>query len=187
LVVRHPADHTAEHYRAFGRRLGEYGLQIYRVANANVHNVDQITLNLPGRDEKIAEFCAFLRNLGAAGVRYHTYAHMANGIWSTGTSRGRGGVQARALDLASAKGNWNEKTYQGELTHGRVYGEEELWDNYAYFIRKVRPVAEGEGIFIGFHPDDPPVYPLGGIPRCIFGNFAGYQRALESADSPNFG
>ncbi len=60
-------------------------------------------------------------------------------------------------------------------------------DNYTYFIQRVKPVAEEAGVFIGIHPDDPPVYPLGGIPRCIFGNFEGYKRALEIADSPNIG
>ena len=40
---------------------------------------------------------------------------------------------------------------------------------------------------IGIHPDDPPVEPLGGVPRCVFGNFDGYQRALEIANSPNIG
>jgi hypothetical protein len=33
---------------------------------------------------------------------------------------------------------------------------------------------------IGIHPDDPPVPELGGVPRCIFGNFDGYVRALGS-------
>jgi len=51
----------------------------------------------------------------------------------------------------------------------------------------VVPVAEAAGVFIGIHPDDPPVYDLGGVPRCIFGNFAGYTRALEIANSPNVG
>jgi mannonate dehydratase len=49
------------------------------------------------------------------------------------------------------------------------------------------PVAEEAGVYIGIHPDDPPVYPLGGIPRCIFGSFEGYKRAIEIADSPNIG
>src|SRR5262245_52266886 len=40
---------------------------------------------------------------------------------------------------------------------------------------------------IGIQPDDPAVPELGGIPRCIFGNFAGYLRALEIANSPNIG
>jgi mannonate dehydratase len=48
-------------------------------------------------------------------------------------------------------------------------------------------VAEAEGIRIGIHPDDPPVPELGGVPRCIFGNFDGYVKALEIANSPNVG
>ena len=40
---------------------------------------------------------------------------------------------------------------------------------------------------IGIHPDDPPVPVLAGVPRCIFGNFEGYKRAMEIANSPNVG
>lgn len=187
LIVHDPALHTAEHYKQFQKRLANYGIQIYRVANHRVHNVEEITLNLPGRDAKVEEFCTFLRNLGEAGIYYNTYAHMGNGIWSTGSTQGRGGVTARVLDIENAKGHWDGKVFEGEFTHGRCYTEEELWENYTYFIQKVVPVAEDAGVFIGVHPDDPPVYALGGVPRCIFGNFAGYQRALDIADSPNVG
>jgi mannonate dehydratase len=54
-------------------------------------------------------------------------------------------------------------------------------------IREVAPVAEETGVRIGIHPDDPPVYGLGGIPRCMFGNFSGYKKAMDIADSPNIG
>jgi len=84
-------------------------------------------------------------------------------------------------------GNWNGKDYRGPLTHDRVYSPSEIWDNYTYFIKAVVPVAEEQGIRIGIHPDDPPVPKLGGVPRCIFGNFDGYRRALEIANSPNVG
>lgn len=187
LNVADPTHNTLEHYGSFQERLARFGLKIYRIANHGVHNVEEITLNLPGRDEKIEELCAFIRNLGELGIRYHTYAHMGNGIWSTGTTEGRGGVRARYLDIRNAKGTWNGKIFEGELTHGRVYTEEELWDNYTYLIRRLAPVAEEAGVYIGIHSDDPPVYALGGVPRCIFGNFEGYQRALEIADSPNIG
>jgi mannonate dehydratase len=187
LNVNDPSLHSLENYLAFKERFAKYGVQIYRIANHEVHNVPEITLGLPGRDEKIAELCAFIRNLGAAGIHYHTYAHMGNGIWSTGHIDGRGGVRARVLDINAAKGIWNGKVFEGELTHGRLFTEDELWDNYEYMIRQVAPVAEEAKVFIGIHPDDPPVYALGGVPRCIFGTFAGYQRAMEIANSPNIG
>jgi len=113
---------------------------------------------------------------------------MANGIWSSGRGTLRGGATARALHLGEGPaGNWVGQRFSGALTHGRRYSEDELWDNYAYFIRQVAPVAEEAGVYIGIHPDDPPVYDLGGIPRCIFGTFEGYRRAIEIADSPNVG
>lgn len=187
VSINHPEQHNLEFYKQLVKRFGEHGLKIYRIANHSVHNVPEITLNLPRRDKKIEEFKQFIRNLGAAGIRYNTYAHMANGIWSSGTTKGRGGMDARRLDIKDAVGRWIGETYSGELTHGRLYSEQELWDNYAYMIRQIAPVAEEAGVRIGIHPDDPPVYPLGGIPRCMFGTFDGYKKAMEIADSPNIG
>jgi len=150
--------------------------------------VEEITLGLPGRDEKIAEYLQYIRNMGAAGIHYSTYAHMANGIWNSGRMTTPTGINARTFDLNGEKsGWWIKKEYKGELTHGRKYTEQEIWDNYEFFIKQVVPVAEKAGVFIGIHPDDPPVYPLGGIPRCIFGSFEGYKQAIEIADSPNVG
>jgi mannonate dehydratase len=179
---------SAEAYRAVVRHFAEGGLRVYRLANHSVHNMEEVTLALPGRDAKIAEYLAYIRALGQAGIHYATYAHMANGIWSTEREPVRGGALGRAFRLEQAQtGWWIEKTYDAPLSHGRAYSEEELWDNYAYFIRQVVPVAEEAGVYIGIHPDDPPVYPLGGVPRCIFGNFEGYRRAIEIANSPNIG
>ncbi|OQA46674.1 MAG: Mannonate dehydratase [Chloroflexi bacterium ADurb.Bin325] len=182
------AEASVETYRAVVRRFAEGGLKVYRLANHAVHNMEAVTLNLPERDAKIAEYLAYIRMLGAAGIRYATYAHMANGIWSTEPEPVRGGASGRAFRLERARtGWWIDRSWDLPLTHGREYTEDELWENYAYFIRQVAPVAEEAGVYIGIHPDDPPVYPLGGIPRCIFGNFEGYRRALELADSPNIG
>ncbi len=177
-----------DYYSSRRKLFEEAGIKVYGFGSWSVHNVEEITLGLPGRDEKIEEYKTHLRNLGKAGIPYTTYAHMANGIWSTERELTRGGAPARAFDLAKAdKGWWIDKEYSGALTHGRKYSEEEIWDNFAYFIKQVVPVAEEAGVRIGIHPDDPPVVELGGIPRCIFGNFEGYRRAIEMANSPNVG
>ncbi len=166
----------------------KHGLKVYGFGNSDVHNQDAIVLNLKNRDAKIEEYKNHLRNLGKAGIPYTTYAHMANGIWSTEREFTRGGAAARAFDLATAqKGNWAGTEYHMPLTHGRVYSEDEIWENFIYFVKQVAPVAEEAGVRIGIHPDDPPVRELGGVPRCIFSSFEGYRRALEIADSPNVG
>lgn len=189
VALDNPADHTLENYLALRKRFEGQGIKIYRLAdNPRCHNMEEVTLNLEGRDAKIELYLNYIRMLGAAGIHYSTYAHMGNGIWSTGREPIRGGAMARAFRLKDAtEGWWLGKSFKGPLTHGRRYSEEELWDNYTYFIKKVVPVAEEAGVYIGIHPDDPPVYDLGGIPRCIFGSFEGYKRALEIADSPNIG
>src|SRR5437667_9286378 len=163
-------------------------LKVWNIGNSNVHNMPEVTLNLPGRDKKIEEYKNYLRNLAKAGIFYTTYAHMGNGIWSSARETTRGGAPARAFDMEkNPTGHWVDKVFKGPLTHGRKYSKEELWENYTCFIRQVVPVAEELRMRIGIHPDDPPVPELGGVPRCIFGNFDGYARALEIANSPNIG
>jgi len=179
---------TLENFIHLKQRVEAAQLKVWNIGNSNVHNMPEVTLNLPGRDQKIEEYKNFLRNLAKAGILYTTYAHMGNGIWSSARESTRGGAPARAFNLEkNPKGNWSGKVFEGPLTHGRKYTPEELWENYTYFIKQVVPVAEELGMRIGIHPDDPPVPELGGVPRCIFGNFDGYMRALEIANSPNIG
>lgn len=182
-------DATYENFVRLRKRVEGAGLKIWNIGNLDVHNMEEVTLNLPGRDRKIEEYKQYLRNIGkCGGIYYTTYAHMGNGIWSTAREQTRGGASARAFDLSKAdKGNWVGKVFQGPLTHGRAYTKEEIWDNFIYFIKAVAPVAEEQGIRIGIHPDDPPAPELGGVPRCIFSSFDGYWRALEIANSPNVG
>lgn len=189
VVLWTDGEHANYDYFASRRELFENaGLKIYGFGNSSVHNQDAIVLNLPNRDEKVEEYKRHIRALGKAGIPYTTYAHMGNGIWSTEPERTRGGARARGFNLDKAqKGHWAGKTYEMPLSHGRKYTEEEVWENFTYFIKEVAPVAEETGVIIGIHPDDPPVPELAGIPRCIFSSFEGYKRALEIADSPNVG
>jgi len=178
---------TAENFIAWKKRVEANGLRVWNIGNQNVHNMEQVTLNLPGRDAKVEEYKQFLRNLAKAGLTYTTYAHMGNGIWSSAPGVTRGNAAARQYRRATAKGMYAGKTFEGELTHGRRFSKEEIWENYTYFIRQVAPVAEELGIRIGIHPDDPPETEIGGVPRCIFSTYDGYVRALEIANSPNVG
>jgi mannonate dehydratase len=189
-----PETATAEGFTKIRQQWEAGGLKVYNIGSGvgpsgSLHNMPEVTLNLPGRDQKIEEYLNYLRYLGKAGIPYTTYAHMGNGIWSSGRATTPRGYDARDMDMASPnrRGNWGGKTYAEPLSHGRVFSKEEIWDNYAYFIKKVVPVAEEAGVRIGIHPDDPPQPVLAGVPRCIFGNFEGYKKALEMANSPNVG
>ncbi|HUA83554.1 MAG TPA: mannonate dehydratase [Bryobacteraceae bacterium] len=188
-----PAQATADAFTAMRERYESAGIKVYNVGSGvgpsgSLHNMPEVTLNLPGRDQKIEEYKNYLRYAGQAGIHYTTYAHMGNGIWSSGRARMRG-CDTRELDLNSPnrQGVWYGKVYKEPLSHGRVFSKEEIWENYTYFIKQVAPVAEEAGVRIGIHPDDPPAPVLAGVPRCIFANFEGYKRAMEIADSPNVG
>jgi mannonate dehydratase len=180
---------SAEHYTSRRQLYQDAGIKVFGVVNASVHNQDAIVLGLEGRDAKIEEYKRHIRALGQAGIPYTTYAHMANGIWSSEPGSTRGQAVARSFDLAGGVKGFTSagRVYSGELTHGRSYSPQEIWDNFEYFIKQVAPVAEEAGVRIGIHPDDPPLDGLGGIPRCIFSSFEGYRQALEIADSPNVG
>ena len=174
-------------YIANKKRVEAAGLKISNMGNSSVHNMPEVTLNLPGRDAKIEEYKQYIRDLGKAGIHYTTYAHMGNGIWSSDRATTRGGASARAFNMETAKGYWAGEVFEAPLSHGRKFSKEELWENWEYFIKQVVPVADEAGVRIGVHPDDPPVPELAGVPRHIFGTFDGYVRALEIANSPNVG
>jgi mannonate dehydratase len=187
-VASTPDLRTADGFLQIKKRYADAGITVWNIGNSSVHNMPEVTLNLPGRDQKIEEYKQYLRNLGQAGIYYTTYAHMGNGIWNSGRASIRG-ADARVFDMSSPNkvGIWGDKKFYEPLSHGREFSKEEIWENYTYFIKQVAPVAEENSVRIGIHPDDPPVPVLAGVPRCIFANFEGYKRAMEIANSPNVG
>src|SRR5438034_10631508 len=137
---------TLENFIHLKQRVEAAKLKVWNIGNTNVHNMPEVTLNLPGRDQKIEEYKTFLRNLAKADIFYTTYAQMGNGIWSSARETTRGGAPARAFDMGkNPKGNWSGKVFEGPLTHGRRYSKEELWLNYTYFIKQVVPLGEELG------------------------------------------
>jgi mannonate dehydratase len=114
---------------------------------------------------------------------------MGNGIWHSEKRAVVRGASARQFDMADKNkyGMWDGKKFTEPLSHGREFTKDEIWANYTYFIKQVVPVAEEAGVRIGIHPDDPPVPVLAGVPRCIFGNFEGYKRAMEIAQQSQRG
>lgn len=189
IVMENQApEHSAACYKEIVEALGEHGLKVYRLWNASVHNMPEVTLGLEGRDRKIEQYLKYITDLGEAGIYYTTYAHMADDVWSGNSPKPvRGGATARAFDPDAIANSRARGRYALEMGGGRIYHEEEIWENYEYFIKRVGPVARASGVYIGIHPDDPPMITLSGVPRCIFSTFEGYKRAIEIADSPNIG
>ena len=174
------------------RRLRErcegHGLRLEAIENVPNHFFDRAMLGLPGRDEQIEHYQATIRNMGKAGIPILGYHWMPLHVWRTSVStKGRGDalVSSFAMDLVgTAPVLWGLREHP--LLEGRELTADELWDNYVYFMKAVLPAAEESGVKLALHPDDPPVPSLGGIAR-IFGDFAGFQRAMDAFPSPNSG
>ena len=138
--------------------------------------MNKIMLGLPGRDEEIEQVCELLTNMGAVGIPVWCYAFMAvfNWLRTSTTTVGRGGALVTSYDHALME--------NAPLTEYGIVSEERLWDNFAYFLQRVVPVAEQAKVKIALHPDDPPISPIRGIAR-IFRSVEAFKRAIEMVPS----
>ena len=152
------------------------GLELYAL-EGDEFDMSRIKLGLPGRDEDIEKYCKMLTNMGRLGLKLLCYNFMAGVGWfrSRNDLKERGGALTSGFDIAEIDNNVPLKL-----------SEEQLWDNYAYFIRAVMPAAEAAGVKMGLHPDDPPLSPLFGYSRILTSADA-YRRAMALSDSPSHG
>ena len=189
-----PALNSVEGVLKIKKRYADAGIRVHNVRNLSVTNNQQdIVLNRPGRDKKIEDYKTWLRTVGRAGFHYTLSNFNLAQIALSGFTETRGS-RTRDFDLNGRELGIPADTPSGiavmgsakSLFFGREYSRDEIWANFSYFVKQVVPVAEEEGVAIGFHPDDPPVPSLFGVPR-ILSTFADCQKALKIANSPNVG
>jgi mannonate dehydratase len=174
-------DVVARYPPHLGRRLDEmvaqargHGLALSIVEGYIPH--DDLTHGRAGRERQLAGFVDLIREMAALGVGILCWNFMPDDDWSrtTTTAVDRGGAlvtafDAAALDPAPGRG--------GPITADR------LWDNLAWFLDRVVPVAEREGVRLALHPDDPPMSPLRHQERILVSPEA-FERVFAINDSP---
>ncbi len=132
--------------------------------------------------------------MGRAGIPILGYHFMPNSVWRTSrTTPGRGGAHVTSFDLAlvGQTGATEQRAFVQNASPAidemwteideRAVSAEQMWENYAYFMKAVLPVAEQSGVTLALHPDDPPVPILGGVAR-IFISVENFKRAYEIAN-----
>lgn len=162
-------------------RVEAFDLHLAAIQHTPLDDLDQIRLGLPDREAALGRFAQSVRHLGRAGIPMLTYNWRPNRLYRTGTVPGRGGAVMTAFDIAEAR--------DLPLSHDRVYGAEELWATYDYFVRRLVPIAAEAGVMLTLHPDDPPGVDIGGVAR-IMSSLEGFSRAAATAgveDSPGWG
>ena len=142
-----------------------HGMRLAAIENVPVRFYEDIMIGGPKRDEQIENMIITIRNMARAGIRIFGYHWMPSLVWRTTPKTIRGGALATAF-------NW-EEAKDLPLTHGRVYTEEEMWENLEYWLKIIIPIAEEEDIRMGIHPCDPPVKEIGGVPQ-LFSSYDNY-------------
>jgi mannonate dehydratase len=155
----------------------EAGFNLAGIENVPIGFYEDVILGREGREESIERMKTTIQNMGEAGIPIFGYHWAPAGVWRTSTEPVRGGAEATSFELESV---------DTSLTHEREYTEEELWENYEYFLKELLPVAEDAGIKMGLHPNDPPVKELGGISQ-LFRDFESFKKAMNIVPSDNHG
>ncbi len=134
----------------------------------------------PGRDEEIQKVQQSIRAAGAAGVpvvEYNFYAHrLTEGYYA---ETGRAGTGLTAFDYDRVK-DLPPLPNEGAHTLG------EMWNNIAYFLKAVVPVAEQSGVRMALHPNDPPA-PISRGSEQIMGNLEGWKHLIVIVPSKSNG
>jgi mannonate dehydratase len=98
-----------------------------------------------------------------------------NWLRTSTTIPSRGGALATGYD--------HNLMRNAPLTEYGLVSEERLWENLAYFLERVVPVAEEANVQLAMHPDDPPLSPIRGLGR-IMRSIENYQRLIDLFPSP---
>ena len=144
---------------------------------------EEIKLGRPERDRHIANYCESIRCCAKYGIKCVTYNFMPVFDWTRTQldKKAADGSTSLVMYWDQMKGldplkddihlpGWDSSYTQDEVrdlirAYGEL-GEEGLWQNIEYFLKRVIPVAEECGVVMALHPDDPP-YPIFGLPRVI--------------------
>ncbi|HMI55951.1 MAG TPA: mannonate dehydratase [Gemmatimonadaceae bacterium] len=182
---------------ALREEVERHGMSLTVIESIPVH--EDIKLGRPTRDRFIDNYCESVRNMGRVGVPVLCYNFMPVFDWMRTDLARRLDDGSTALvyedtalanfDLSRGTADlpgWATAYTAAELKNlfdaYRSVNEEQLWDNFAYFLEGVVPVAAEAGVSMALHPDDPP-WSIFGLPRIIIDG-AALERVTKIVDEP---
>lgn len=180
------------------------GLKVEGIESVNIH--DSIKIGLPDRDKYIENYITTLENLAKADIKLVCYNFMPVFDWtrselakkrddgSTVLSYDQDKIDEIDPDEMFKQIDSNSQGFvmpgwePERLAHVKELfeaykdvGEQNLFDNLVYFLKKIQPVCEKHGIMMAIHPDDP-AWPVFNLPR-IINNKENILKLLNAVDS----
>lgn len=181
------------------------GLTVQGIESVNVH--DAIKAATPEREEYIDRYIQTLENLGQEGIDLVCYNFMPVFDWtrsdmakprpdgSTVLSYDQSLIDQidpdALFDAMDGKSNgfvlpgWEPERMANIKALFALYkdvDDETLFDNLAYFLKRIMPTCEKYGIRMAIHPDDPG-WSVFGLPRIMI-NQQNLLRLTQLVDSP---
>lgn len=188
---------TRESVDAVASEIDRHGMTWAVVESIPVH--EHIKLGLPSRERYVDAWIESMRQIHAAGVRVVCYNFMPVFDWTRtdlamqmpdgSTALAYDHDALSRIDLSRGTGElpgWGAAYSADELrvllNQWSQVSAEALWDNLAWFLQRVVPIAESLGVKLAIHPDDPP-WSVFGLPRIVT-SAAALRRLVSLVQSP---
>jgi mannonate dehydratase len=154
------------------KRFEQHGIKIFSAAHPAYRSL-KIQLGQKGRDDDIATYQTFLKNMGKLGIPVANYDFHPGNTYTTAQVERRG-YTAREFNLDDFRKKVEKQRFDREIT------ADEMWDHYTYFVKAALPVAEKADVRLALHPDDPPLAKMNGVAK-LFTHYEGYRKAEQIA------
>jgi mannonate dehydratase len=168
------------------RRIEEFGLRLSVIEG--YLPIENIKI---GRDDgsDLEKLKSLVRHMGQAGIPILCYNFMAGTDWvrTRLDAPERGGALVTAFNLEDAK-RAVLMGHDGTATmdtpdESRILAEA-IWRYLESLLKELVPVAEGAGVVLAMHPDDPPLPEFLGKAR-IMNSVENFERLVELVPSPS--
>ena len=187
----------SEKLSALAEQVDAAGLSLAVIESIPLH--EDIKLGRPTRDRFVDQYAQSVQHMGALGIPVLCYNFMPIFDWTRtdlamvqpdgSTALAYDDAALSRIDLSRGTGDlpgwataYDADTLNALLAAYKEVDEERLWENLAFFLERVVPVAESAGVKMAIHPDDPP-WSIFGLPRIIT-NGANLDRVTRLVDRP---